>query len=687
MSYRIGIDVGGTFTDLALYDDKTGQLRLGKILTTPDDPSNAVLAGLDDLLSEAGITASQLGEVSHATTIATNSVIQRSGPPTALLTTEGFRDVLTIGRQKRWELYDNSIDQPKPIIGRRSIWEVRERMLFDGTVRDPLDEAGVIRAAEEMQAAGVRAVAISFLHSYVNARHEERAAELMARAAPDILISRSSEVSPVYREYERTNTTAMNAYVMPLLEAYVGRIERGLAERGYRNRLYLMQSNGGLATPEVARRFPIRLLESGPAAGVLAAAKYADAAGSAELLSFDMGGTTAKVCLIEGGRPMLTGQFEVDTINLKKNSGLPVSIPAFELVEIGSGGGSIARVEMGAIAVGPESASSVPGPICYRLGGRRPTVTDANVVLGYINPDYFLGGKMTLDAEAARAGIRKLVAEPLGIDVDKAAWGIYEVVTSNMAQAARVVSVGKGKDPREFVLVPFGGAGPLHANRLGKMLGCRRVLFPAGAGVASAIGLLMADPAFDLAQTSVLALEPENLRSINRIFDRLESQAHQQLDSSEIAGAYRISRACDMRFVGQGYEISVPLPPGPYEASDMDRLRQAFFDVYASTYGDRSFDRSAPIAGIHWRVNAVIGRAPFSFPRTQAGGKTLKGSRSVYFPEAGGFVDCPVHDRYAMAAGDIIEGPAVIEERESTIVLIPGSRATADEHSNILVTI
>ncbi len=687
MSYRIGIDVGGTFTDLALYDDATGRLRLGKILTTPDDPSNAVLAGLDNLLAEAGIAASQLDEVSHATTIATNAVIQRSGPPTALLTTQGFRDVLTIGRQKRWELYDNSIDQPHPIIRRRSIWEVRERMMFDGTVREPLDEAGVIRAAEEMQAAGVRAVAISFLHSYVNARHEELAAELVARAAPGMLISRSSEVSPVYREYERTNTTAMNAYVMPLLEAYVGRIERGLAERGYRNRLYLMQSNGGLATPEVARRFPIHLLESGPAAGVLAAAKFADAAASTELLSFDMGGTTAKVCLIEGGRPMLTGQFEVDTINLKKNSGLPVSIPAFELVEIGSGGGSIARVEMGAIAVGPESASSVPGPICYGLGGQRPTVTDANVVLGYINPDYFLGGKMTLDAEAARAGIRKAVAEPLGIELEKAAWGIYEVVTSNMAQAARVVSVGKGKDPRDFVLVPFGGAGPLHANRLAKMLGCRRVLFPAGAGVASAIGLLMADPAFDLAQTSVLALEPENLRSINRIFDKLETQAQQQLDSSEIAGAYRISRSCDMRFVGQGYEISVPLPTGSYETSDMSRLRQAFFDVYASTYGDRSFDRSAPIAGIHWRVNAVISRPPFPFPRTQAGGKTLKGSRAVYFPEAGGFVDCPVHDRYAMGAGDVIEGPAVIEERESTIVLIPGSRASADEHSNILVTI
>jgi len=687
MTYRIGIDVGGTFTDLALYDDSTGQLWLAKILTTTEDPSKAVLEGLDSLLLECGITTSQLGEVSHATTIATNSVIQRIGPLTALLVTEGFRDILTIGRQKRWELYDNSIDQPKPMVRRRSTWEARERILFDGIVKVPLDEASVIRAAKEMQEAGVKAVAISFLHSYVNPRHEELAAELIASVAPEILISRSSEVSPIYREYERTNTTAMNAYVMPLLGTYVSRIEHGLAERGYSNCLYIMQSNGGLATPDVARRFPIRLLESGPAAGVIAASKFADAATSTQLLSFDMGGTTAKMCLIENGRPLLTGQFEVDMINLKKNSGMPVSIPAFELVEIGSGGGSIARVEMGAIAVGPESAGSFPGPICYNLGGLRPTVTDANVVLGYINPDYFLGGKMSLNAEAAHSGIREFIADPLGIDVASAAWGIYEVVTSNMAQAARVVSIGKGKDPRDFVLVPFGGAGPLHAIRLGLGLGCKKVLFPAGAGVASAIGLLMADPAFDLAQTSVLTLEPKNLDLINQIFEGLVKQANDQLELSEITGEYRISRSCDMRFVGQGYEINVPLPKGPYKLDDMEYLRKAFFDVYSTTYGDRTIDTFSEIAGVHWRVNAVIEREPFSFALTKVGIQSLKGSRSVFFPEAGGFVNCPVHDRYSLGSGDIIHGPAIIEERESTIVLIPGSSAVADKYSNIMVTI
>lgn len=688
MGYRIGIDVGGTFTDLALYNDDLGSLRLGKTPTTPADPSIAVLQGLDDLLSAAGISGSDLSEVSHATTIATNSVIQRNGPPTALLTTLGFRDVLAIGRQKRWELYDNSIDQPQPIIQRRSIWEVRERMLYDATVKTELDEAAVIRAAEEMKAAGVRAVAVSFLHSYANPKHERRAADLIVQTVPDMLVTCSSDVSPSYREYERTNTTAINAYVMPPLVAYVGRIQEGLHQRGYAGMLHIMQSNGGLATPDVAKRFPVRLLESGPAAGVLAAAKYAEVAGMQKLLSFDMGGTTAKVCLIEGGRPVLTGQFEIDTINLKKNSGLPVTIAAFDLMEIGSGGGSIARVEMGAIAVGPESASSVPGPICYGRGGTRPAVTDANLVLGYMGADSFLGGEMSLNLAEARAGIDAAIAQPLGLSVEDAAWGIYEVVTAKMAQAARVVSVGKGKDPRDFVLVPFGGAGPVHAVRLAAMLGSQKILFPVGAGVASAIGLLMAEPAFDLAQTRVLPVDEHNLAAINAIFDDLERQAHEQLESSEIPGEFKVTRSCDMRFVGQGYEINVPLPAGPYEPKDLADLREAFFETYSATYGDRAFERDARIAGVHWRINAVIERTPFRMQASVTEGKpAVKTHRPVYFPETNGYVECPVYDRYALAVGVEVEGPAVVEERESTIVLIPGSRAQVDAQGNLVVTI
>jgi len=691
MGYRIGIDVGGTFTDLALYDDTGEALRLSKVLTTPEDPSVAVLDGLDALLREAELSARDLSEASHATTIATNTVIQRKGPATALLTTQGFRDVLIIGRQKRWELYDNALDKPTPVIRRRAIWEVPERMLANGEIRTPLDEEAVRRATREMLAAGTRAVAVCFLHSYVNPAHERRAGELIAEEAPDLAVTLSSDVSPIYREYERASTTTLNAYVMPPVAEYVARLEQGLNDRGYRRQLYIMQSNGGLATPEVAKRFPIRILESGPAAGALAAAKFVEAAGTGNLLSFDMGGTTAKVCLIENGTPVITGQFEFDMVNLKKNSGLPISIPAIDLVEIGSGGGSLARVEMGAIVVGPESAGSKPGPMCYGLGGHRPTVTDADLVLGYLNPEYFLGGQMRLDIDAARSGIEAEIARPLGLDTEAAAWGVYEVVTAQMAQAARVVSIGKGKDPRDFVLVPFGGAGPVHGVRLAAMLGSRRAVFPVGAGVASAIGLLMADPAFDLARTSVLPLEAEALEQVNAIFERLEAQATEQLQASALAGVARTERSCDMRFAGQGYEINVPLPDGLYGRDDLARLHEAFFAAYASTYGDRAFDRGDPVVGVHWRLRAVIERAPFKFAEVGAGdgdgAQAFKGTRKVYFPETEGFTDCPIYERYLLHAGDRLAGPAVIEERESTIVLIPSSAATVDAQGNVVVAV
>ena len=380
MRYQIGIDVGGTFTDFALYNGESRELSIGKVLTTPEDPSEAVLVGVDELVSSSGLAVSDLTEAIHATTIATNTVIERKGAEAGLLTTKGFRDVLLIGRQKRWELYDNAIDKPQPVIPRRPIWEVQERLNYQGEVLTPLDRDSIVQAAEEMKAAGVKAVGICFLHSYANNSHEKQAAELIREIAPEILVSISSDVSPIYREYERASTTSLNAYVMPIVSAYVKRLSQGLSDRGFTRKLFIMQSNGGVATPEVVQQFPIRIIESGPAAGVLTAAQYSEVAGNSNLISFDMGGTTAKVCLVEEGRPALTGQFEVDMVQLKKNSGLPISIPAIDLVEIGSGGGSIARIEMGAIAVGPESAGSVPGPIAYGRGGVQPTVTDADLL-------------------------------------------------------------------------------------------------------------------------------------------------------------------------------------------------------------------------------------------------------------------------------------------------------------------
>ena len=659
------------------------------MLSTGHDPSIAVLGGLDELTRALGIDVGALTEAIHATTVATNTVIQRKGPRTALLTTLGFRDVLVIGRQKRWELYDNYIDKPVPVVPREHIWEVAERLLHDGTERTKLDERAVRRAAREMKAAGVATVAICFLHSYANPAHERRAAEIVRETAPDLLVSLSSDVSPIYREYERASTTTLNAYLMPVVGAYVQRIQQGLAARKFKRKLFIMQSNGGVATPDIVEQFPIRIIESGPAAGVITAVRYASAAGTNNILSFDMGGTTAKLCLIEAGRPSLTGQFEVDMVHLKKNSGLPINISAIDLVEIGSGGGSIARVEMGAIAVGPQSAGSDPGPVCYGRGGTQPTVTDADLVLGYLNADYFLGGEMRLDADAAKHSIDVHVGRQLGLDSTAAAWGFHEVVTATLALAARVVSVSKGKDPRDFAFIPFGGAGPVHGARLARMLGCRRIVFPHGAGVESAIGLLMAEPAFDLARTRITVLDGATIPAINSIYRELEAQGKQQLAACGIRSGARYRRSADMRFSGQGYEISVDLPDGPYAAADVTRLRDAFFDAYAASYGDRAFNRADAVELVHFRIAASGPVAPMalqSLPARDGGAADArKGHRRVYFPEANGFTDCPVYDRYQLRAGDRFNGPALVEERESTVVIIPHSQAHVDRDGNIIV--
>jgi N-methylhydantoinase A len=689
MGYRVGIDVGGTFTDFALYDEAGRKLRIHKVLSTGHDPSIAVLDGFDELTQELGIDVADVTEAIHATTVATNTVIQRKGPSTALMTTLGFRDVLVIGRQKRWELYDNYIDKPVPVVPRQHIWEVGERMLHDGTELARLDEKAVRRSVRGIKAAGIKTLAICFLHSYANPAHERRAAEIVREEAPELLVCLSSDVSPIYREYERASTTTLNAYLMPVVGAYVQRIQRGLSERGFKRKLFIMQSNGGVGTPDIVEKFPIRIIESGPAAGVITAVRYARAAGTDNILSFDMGGTTAKLCLIEGGRPSLTGQFEVDMVHLKKNSGLPINISAIDLVEIGSGGGSIARVEMGAIAVGPESAGSDPGPVCYGRGGTKPTVTDADLVLGYLNADYFLGGDMRLDTEAAARSIDLHVGRLLGLDSTAAAWGIHEVVTATMAQAARVVSVSKGKDPRDFAFIPFGGAGPVHGARLARMLGCRRIVFPHGAGVESAIGLLMAEPAFDLARTRITLLDDATIPTINSIYRDLEAQGKKQLVACGIRSGGRYRRSADMRFAGQGYEISVDLPDGPYAASDAERLREAFFAAYAATYGDRAFSRADGVELVHFRLAASSPVVPMvlqSLPDgDRSAGGALKSHRPAYFPETTGYTDCPVYDRYKLRAGDRFEGPALVEERESTVVIIPDSQAHVDRDGNIIV--
>ena len=692
MGLRVGVDIGGTFTDFAVLDSETGAFEIGKVLSTPDDPVEAVVEGLRARMAQSRRTMGEIEEVVHATTIATNTVIQRKGPPTALITTEGFRDVILIGRQKRYELYDNMAGRPAPLIARDRVFEVSERMLWTGGVETALDEAGARAVARALVAEGIVAVAICFLHSYANPAHEKRVAEILREEAPDMMISISSEVSPLYREFERTSTTVMNAYVMPGVAGYIERLDRQLRDFGTKAPMLIMQSNGGVATVETVKRFPIHIIESGPAAGVLTAARFAPAAGTDNLISFDMGGTTAKLCIVENGKPLLTSQFEVDMTHLKPGSGLPVSIPAVDLIEIGSGGGSIARVELGAIVVGPHSAGSVPGPACYGRGGRLPTVTDADLVLGYLDPDYFLGGEMKLDLAAAREAIDEHVARPLGLDVMQAAWGIHEIVTAQMAQAARAVTISCGKDPRVFALVPFGGAGPVHGTRLALMLGCPKVVFPRAAGVESAVGLLMAETSLDLARTQVIPLEAGAIDEINALFAELEETARRQLDEAGVPrDRQRFQPSCDMRFVGQGFEIAVDLPNHPYAQSDLETLRKAFHDAYATAYGNRTFDRDWQVLAVHWRLRATATGKTLTMdvlpPLPGDVGRALRGTRRVWFPETGGFTACAVYDRYRFSAGDVVAGPAIVEERESTIILPPGSETTVDSHGNLVTTL
>ena len=507
--WHVAVDIGGTFTDLLVVDRQSGAFRIEKLLTTHSDPALAVLTGLGRILAETGIDPAALGPVVHATTLVTNAVIERKGAHTALLVTEGFRDILSIGREHRYDMYDVRLQKPEPLVLRQDTFGIPERVLVDGTVHRHLDEGAVKSVAAELQAARTESVAICFLHSYRYPRHELRVRELLTELLPDVNITLSHEVVGELREYERASTTVVNAYVLGLVDTYLSRLESGLSDLSHDAGLLVMLSSGALATTETARSFPVRLIESGPAAGALAAAEAGAQIGHANLLSFDMGGTTAKACIITDGRPTVTGEFEVARLRrFRKGSGLPLEVSGVELIEIGAGGGSLARIDsFGLLQVGPDSAGSDPGPVSYGLGGTVPTVTDADLLLGYLNPDYFLGGSMTLNTEAARVAIDAQLAGPLGVSAVEAAWFVHEVVNENMANAARVHAVERGADLERLPLFAFGGAGPLHACRVAMNLGIELVIAPLGAGVGSTIGLLAAPLAFDFVRTVVAPLE------------------------------------------------------------------------------------------------------------------------------------------------------------------------------------
>jgi N-methylhydantoinase A len=685
--FRVGFDVGGTFTDFVLQA-ADGRLLTGKRLTTPQDPARACVEGLRDLVARAGLGWADLAQAVHGTTLGSNIVIERKGRKVALLTTRGFRDVLVIGRQKRYQLYDLFIEKPAPLVPRSWIREATERIAFDGEVLTPLDEAELRATVRALAKDGITSLAVCFLHAYANPTHERRAAEIVRQEAPHIALSLSSEVSPVMREYERTSTTVVNAYVMTAVRDYLERLERALGDLGYRGRLFVMQSGGGVATAETMARFPVRMIESGPAAGALMAAAYGKLTGHADLIAFDMGGTTAKLSLISGGRPATVREFELHRVRLQPGSGIPMNIQAIDLVEIGAGGGSIARVATGVITVGPDSAGADPGPIAYGLGGTEPTVTDADLVLGYLNPDYFLGGRLPLDVEAARRGIEVAIARPLELPVAEAAWGIHQIVNTNMELATRVVSIERGYDPRRLAFIAFGGSGPVHGCRLAQALRIPRVILPAAAGVTSAIGLLAAEIRFDLARsylTRLLTLDPVY---VGRIFGEMAQTGSAVMREAGVGGRLTVLRSADLRYVGQGYELTVALPDGSIDAGTADGLRQGFHAAYAQRYGYA--DPKAEVELVTVGVS-VIGagpevRLPEPRPGTREAAEARKPDRPVYYPELRDYVPCPIYDRARLPVGARLPGPAVVEEAESTTVLPPGAVAEVDRWANLLVS-
>ncbi|MFQ5812936.1 MAG: hydantoinase/oxoprolinase family protein [Anaerolineae bacterium] len=685
--YRVGVDIGGTFTDLLLVGED-GSAIIGKTLTTARDPSLAVETALRQGLDAGVARGGERGTLVHGTTLVTNAIIERKGAPTALLTTAGFRDALEIGREHRYQLYDLNLELPKPLVPRHLRFDVPERITADGEVLQPLDEGLVRRLVAELRDKGIRAIGVCYLNSFRNQVHERRTAEIIAEVAPEIRVSLSSDVVAEMREFQRTSTTVANVYVQERVSSYLGELQQRLDRLGFVGSLFVMLSSGGVGTVETASRFPVRLLESGPAAGALAAAHMGARAGYPDLLSFDMGGTTAKLCAVENGHPLKALESEVDRVyRFRRGSGLPIKIPVIDMIEIGAGGGSIAHVDaLGLLKVGPESAGAEPGPACYGRGGQEPTVTDANLVLGYLDPGYFLGGKMRLNVEAARDALSRL-ADRLALSIEQVAWGIHQIVNENMANAARAHLGERGKDPRHMPLYAFGGAGPVHGYRVAEVLHLPALISPIGAGVGSTFGLLLAPLAFDFVRSAYSPLNSQDWSFANDLLDEMAREGLAVLEGSGLtASEISYRRSADMRYVGQGHEVSVPLPDGALDEGHTRQVTAAFEEVYRALYGRKGPD--VPLEVINWRVVASGPRPEVEFRLPQAGSDRnsgLKGSRLAYFPEYGRYVETPVYDRYSLASGAAFRGPAIVEERESTLIVGARGHARVDKHLNMVV--
>ncbi|MGD8808998.1 MAG: hydantoinase/oxoprolinase family protein [Gammaproteobacteria bacterium] len=669
---RLAVDIGGTFTDVVL-DRPDGRLTR-KVLTTATRPEEGVLDGVRLVLGDAGLHISDVSVLVHGTTLATNAIIERRGAKTALIATEGFRDVLDIANESRYDQYDLTIEKPKPLVPRSLRLTVPERVDAHGTVRLPLDEAALLGHADTLRAAGVESVAIAFMHSYANADHERQAGAVLAKALPDVRFSLSCDVCPEIREYERTSTAVANAYVQPLMDGYLERMAQALAAEQFRGVIYLMTSGGGLTSIDAARRFPVRLIESGPAGGAIFAAEIAARAAEPKVLSFDMGGTTAKICLIEQFEPHTSRTFEVDrAARFLKGSGLPIRIPVIEMVEIGAGGGSIAKVDaLKRVTVGPESASSEPGPACYGRGGTHPTVTDADVVLGMIDPDAFAGGSFELQPDSARAALAAEVGEPLGLDGETAAYAVHEMVCENMASAARVHAVEQGAVIAQHTLIAFGGAAPLHAARVAEKIGVDRVIVPSNAGVGSAVGFLTAPISYELIKSRHMRLDQFDPGAASAMLNEMSAEATALVEPGARGAPMKERRLAFMRYVRQGHEITVSLPLRDLTDADTEQLREDFETEYA-----RLFKRFIPGAPIEVLSGSVLVSTEVRKPKPVAAvaarpAPAPDGKRRFFDGRTGQAIEIPLYRREGIEAGMVVPGPAVIAERE-TSTFIAGS--------------
>lgn len=692
LTHALSVDIGGTFTDFSLLDLRSHEVLVHKVLTEPEAPAQTLMRGASEVLRAANIDFASLQVLVHSTTLVTNAIIERKGAKIALLTTRGFRDVLAMGREQIYDMHDLRARFPEPLVSRELRAEVCERISRDGEVFQQPQSDETIAAVGALLDHGIEALAICLLHAYKNPRNEQRLRGQIHARYPDLLLSLSSDVAPIINEYERTSTTVADCYVKPTVSRYVRSLERDLAAAGYPGKLLVMHSAGGVMDSAMASQYPVRMLESGPAAGALAASFYSHLLGLPDLISLDMGGTTAKTCVIEGGKPMVANRIEVARVHrFKPGSGLPIVIPVLDLIEIGSGGGSIAWIDhLGLLKVGPQSAGADPGPACYGRGGSEPTVTDANVVLGYLDPAYFLGGRMPLNADAANRAVSRL-AEALGLSQSDTAWGIYSVVTENMAAASRIHIIGRNKDPRNYAMVAFGGAGPAHACEVARILGVKRVIAPLAAGVLSAVGALTAPLSFEAVRSLPGLLKAVAWDSINTVYADMEAWGRARLAEAGVPSEQvTCVRSADMRLVGQIHEINVPIPEARLSATQAEDIEGRFHRIYQELYSRRNL--SIPIEIQNWRLLVQGPQPPVRLrqepvnPAAKAG-TALKGTRQAYFRSAGGYVDCAVYNRYRLVPGCAIHGPAIIEEHESTAVIGPRDRASLDQWLNLLIDV